>query len=187
MKRIIAKMILSAVVLLIFGAICVLVARTRPFHAPRDVNRLRRTLADSSTSEGTDSASLPVPPYTELTLSNDTPRGQYYRYETQLSMEGIREFYTSELPPRGWERDPSMGFAMGQAGLQRPVLSFQNGRIRCVISVEEGGAFTNVVTVLVVGDMGQRSELGLNEVLWSAVSSPAVRAGSLLSISLCRS
>jgi hypothetical protein len=158
LKNIIPKIVLSAVAVVVFGTIGVLVAVARPFHAPEDVGRLRKSLAGRATPGRSGGSALPVPPYTELTLSNSTRQGEFYRYESRLSVEGMWKFYTTELPRRGWERDARMDAGRARAGLSRPVLSFQDGRRRCIISVEETDTFTTAVTVLIVASGRRKAE-----------------------------
>ena len=150
-KSIISRVVLSAMALLLFGTIGVLVAAVRPFDSIGDSGRIggeMRAGRDSPTSP--EKSPVPVPPYTELTLSNATSRGNYYRYQSRLSIDGLWEFYRDKLSAAGWKRDARLDVLPPEVSSSGALLSFRQEGRRCIIYVEPGTGLTNMVTLLVV-------------------------------------
>lgn len=146
----ILKCVLTLAVIVLFGAIGLLAAEVRPFHAPEDMQRLRETLMDGANSTSVSEADVPEPPYTERVLTNRTKKGEYYGYESRLSVRGLAEFYTTELPRNGWERNEVMDSMKNVLHDGVRLLSFRKGAKRCMIYFKPQSGFKNNVTVLLM-------------------------------------
>jgi len=145
----IMKVVISAVLVAAFGVVGFIVAEVRPFElarGPHDAGDGRRAPGDGVTSE---LPLVPVPPDTELTFNTSAGDGLHQRYESRLSAEGLRVFYTNEMPAFGWtpERDIERPVGGGVAPVH--LLFFKAGGARCIIGVEESGPFAAVANVLV--------------------------------------
>ncbi|MFP4176120.1 MAG: hypothetical protein ACOCR1_02415 [Planctomycetota bacterium] len=148
------KIGVSILIVIVFAAVGALLAELRPWDVPGDLTALRTKVAGKKSSEDDVLERPPVPPDTDQVLHNEAEAGEYFRYESRLSMEGLWAFYTTELPAEGWERDESM--AKMQGAVRRPgeVLSFIKGEHRSIIYLKPEKGLKNYVTVLLMGPGG---------------------------------
>jgi hypothetical protein len=144
----------SALVIVVFGAIGILVGAEKPFHVLGDWAGIRGGLAYGGGSGASGGAvpEVPVPPDTELTFQTSSAEGALQRYESRISPAGLTAFYAQEMPRQGWEADREFDAARVRADLPPTVLAFKAPQTHCIIGLEEKDSFTTAVTVLVVGD-----------------------------------
>ncbi len=92
---------------------------------------------------------LPVPPHSEKIKSESLEETEIYLYESRLSAEEARSFYSSELPRLGW-REFDMQFAgtPKERELLRGAMYFTDGAASCIINVEEKDNFRIYITVM---------------------------------------
>ncbi len=146
----VVKIIISAALIAVFAAVGALVAGLKPFHSMGW--RGGPFAADPGARSGPAAPlpHVPAPPEAQLSYRTTVPGGSHWRYESRLSSEGLRLFYTEQLPRQGWLRDRAFESAWRRAQPEADVLSFKQQGARCIIGFEEVGAFRMAVTVLVL-------------------------------------
>ncbi|MBS3762145.1 MAG: hypothetical protein KGZ25_02455 [Planctomycetes bacterium] len=151
MSDMIAKTVLSVLVvagLLILG---VMVAFVRPFHVLAGFGGPDEMfVAGKDQQIKTEDSTIPIPPETKLTFRTRAKRGNHYRYLSHLSVEGLQKFYVEQMPKYGWKQDPRFERAKRHENLPQVVLSFQGGGKRCIIGLELSGPFETALNVVIV-------------------------------------
>ncbi|MFW6456682.1 MAG: hypothetical protein ACOC0A_00145 [Planctomycetota bacterium] len=144
------KSSLSLLVILVFAGIGGIAAEIKPFDALRGIPGPENVSRQDATNQESSRVNLPVPPYTDEAVRNETEKGDYYGYRTKLSIDGIKKFYTTELPRRDWERNDVVGEVQKMLGRGTRLLSFRKGAKRCMIYFEPKSGYTNNITVLLM-------------------------------------
>lgn len=149
------KVALSAAAIALCAAIGLLVAQVRPFDValPPPVGGARAAYGPGRAAGALPAA--PGPPGAALTFRTQQRRSRLQRYETSLTAEAVWRFYAREMPRLGWASDPSFEAARRAGTPEEVVLSFVRPDARCIISIGDQGPERTIVTVLVLGHVGQ--------------------------------
>ncbi len=119
---------------------------------PVDNPITRRSYADADRSKDNIQTEndFPLPPDSSEIHEEETEHGVIYIYESRLTPQGIRQFYTREFRKRGWETvaSPQKTREWDEYSVLENTMHFTEGSGLCIINIEEKDSYKTHVTLI---------------------------------------